>query len=401
MKTIWIVPVLAGFICQPIFASADSCRGALSALNRVKEQLSPDTPQNRLRIMFATLKDASHACPDEPEILYFRSLVAERVGDKRDAEYVKGKLADASYKPAYNPFTPPPAAATIAEAPPSNVGHKWALVVGVNQFKDPSIPGLRFAVNDSTSFAKYLTDPKGGRFQRDRVKTLSNEEATLVGFRAGLGWLRANAQPNDLVVIYISSHGSPRDSDPNGVSYIIMNDTDPSDPAKLYATSVQMIDLVEQINREIKARRVVLFLDTCYSGDASAAGRQADGSRRFAPVWTQGQAPATEETAATSAFSAALNNLKIGEGRAVITASRANEESWENASLKHGYFTYYLINALMENGGTQTLGDVFPKVRQEVSSTVSKEHVGKTQTPSCEFSQRAATIVVSIPESSL
>src|SRR5258708_2873151 len=194
-----------------------------------------------------------------------------------------------------------------------------------------------------------------------------------------MGWMRANALPDDLVVIYISSHGSPRNIDPNGVSYIIMNDTDLGDSAKLYATSLQMIDLVQQINREIKARRVVLFLDTCYSGDASNAGREGDGSRRVMPVWAQ--TPPTGESAAETAFSAALRNLKIGAGRAVITASRANEESWENTKLQHGYFTYYLINALLEKDGLQPLSDIFPNVKENVSRSVRSDHEGKTQTP--------------------
>ena len=59
--------------------------------------------------------------------------------------------------------------------------------------------------------------------------------------------------------------------DPNGVSYVVLHDTNLDDEATLYATSLQMIDLVQQINREIKAQRVILILDTCFSGDALTA----------------------------------------------------------------------------------------------------------------------------------
>jgi uncharacterized caspase-like protein len=362
----------------------------MSALNRVKEQITPElSSKDRLRTMLVTLQDASHLCQDEPDILYYRSIVADRLGDKRDAEYAKSKLPD-NFQPNYNPFSSPPAAAAPA-GPPPRVARKWALVVGINQFSNSQVTPLKFAVKDSTDFAEYLTDSKGGRFQADRMKCLADDKATLVGVREGLGWLRANVQAADLVVIYISSHGSPRDMDPNGVSYVIMHDTDPSNSAKLYATSLQMIDLVQQLNREIKARRVVLFLDTCYSGDASGSGRNKyDGTRRLSPV--------PDSSPASSAFSAALQNLKVGEGRAVITASRADEESWEDPRFHNGYFTHYLIEALREKDGAQTLGDVFPKVRDEVLTSVRNDHEGKTQTPSCEFSERASTIVIGVPE---
>ena len=72
--------------------------------------------------------------------------------------------------------------------------------------------------------------------------------------------------------------------DPNGVSYVVVHDTNLDDAATLYATSLQMIDLVQQINREIKARRVVLVLDTCFSGDALTslqAGAGGSAARGF------------------------------------------------------------------------------------------------------------------------
>ena len=405
MKSVWIPLLITASICRSAFAQADACAGAMSGLNRVKEQLTPTVSPNRLGVMYETLKAATRVCTDQPELLYYRSLIAERLGDKREVAYLQQKIKDLpAFQPSYaNPLSAPPLA--IAEAPPSRVGKKWALVVGINRFQDKTVPQLNYAVKDSTDFAKYLTDPNGGRFRPDRVKTLTDEKATLVGVREGLGWLRQNVQPEDLVVIYLSSHGSPRDIDPNGVSYIIMNDTKLGDSAELYATSLQMIDLVQQINREIRARRLVLLLDTCYSGDASAAGRvggdvsrrgSAEGSRRLAPVWAATAAPPANSPA-DAAFSAALETIKMGTGRAVITASRANEESFENPSYHNGYFTYYLLDTLRKSAD-QPLGDIFPKVRDNVLSSVSRDHGGKTQTPSSEFSDNAATIVISVPE---
>jgi uncharacterized caspase-like protein len=202
------------------------------------------------------------------------------------------------------------------------------------------------------------------------------------------------AKPADLVILYFSSHGSARDADPNGVSYIILNDTDLSRPEKLYATSLQMIELVQTLNHEIRARRVVLFLDTCFSGDALQG--MTNSSKRVAVAWSS--PTPTDNSPASDAFSAAFKNLKSGIGRAVITASRADELSWEDETHQNGYFTRCLLETLRQGNGTSTLGQIFPKVRYDVQANVGKDHQGQRQTPIAEFSQQADSIVINVPE---
>jgi len=92
-----------------------------------------------------------------------------------------------------------------------------------------------------------------------------------------------------------------------------------------------------------------------------------------------------------------LQNLKVGYGRAVITASRADELSWESSELHNGYFTYLLLDVLRAAHGTESLDKVFPRVSANVSSQVKKER-NASQNPSCEFSEHAASIVLGVPE---
>jgi hypothetical protein len=408
-------------------ADADSCNGALSALNRVKEDISPklsaDTPTGKakLQVMASTLERGTRVCREFGELWYYRMVVAHRLGVEKDAAYAKTKVDDLGYTSEYDPFslpssaTPPPLSqsptpgqprgqtpgTTPGPAPapiPGKVRQKWALVVGIDSFTDKKIPTLHYSVKDSSDFVDYLKDPKGGQFDPSHIIHLANDKATLEGIREGLGRLRIDAQPDDLVVVYLSSHGSARDVDPNGVSYVMVHDTNLDDAATLYATSLQMIDLVQQINREVKARRVVLVLDTCFSGDALTslqAGAGGTASRGFsAPV----PLDKTAEASAPPAFSAAFQNLTIGYGRAVITASRASQESWESAKLKNGYFTHYLIDALRTSHGTESLDQLFPQVRTLVSTHVKSE-VGASQDPSYEFSEGADSIVLGAAQS--
>ena len=405
MKHCGALFVLVLAVGQFARADVDGCRGALDALNRVKEEITPqlstqtDFGRKRLETMETTLERGTHVCRDFPELWFYRMVVSERLGDKKDQDYAAEKLAELNYQASFNPFTMPAAATPPPPSElqaPTKVRQKWALVVGIDSFTDKRIPALHYSVKDSSDFVDFLQDPKGGHFDPTHIIHLANDKATLEGIREGLGRLRVDAQPDDLVVVYLSSHGSARDVDPNGVSYVMLHDTNLDDAATLYATSLQMIDLVQQINREVKARRVVLVLDTCFSGDALTsleAGAGGTASRGFSAPVPLDKAAEALGASTPPAFSAAFQNLKIGYGRAVITASRASQESWESAKLKNGYFTHYLIDALRTSHGAEPLNQLFPQVRSLVSTQVKSE-VGASQDPSYEFSEGADSIVI-------
>lgn len=104
------------------------------------------------------------------------------------------------------------------------VDDKWALIIGISRFKDPSMD-LKYPAKDATDFRDYLVKEAG--FSEDHVKLITDAEATRAGILSAIGdkWLPRTAQPNDLVVIYISSHGSPSKMDNEGSNYIIAHDT--------------------------------------------------------------------------------------------------------------------------------------------------------------------------------
>jgi uncharacterized caspase-like protein len=386
-------------------AQADGCKGALDALNRIKEQIVPSlsaaTPEGKrhLTIMSSALENGTHVCKDVPELWFYRMVVSQRLGNQTDAVYAKSKIDDIEYDHHFDPFSQPPSAVPPPHpdpATPAVIRKKWALVVGIDQFQDPNIHPLHFAVKDSRDFVKFLEDPNGGRFDPSRVLHLENEAATLKGIKGALGTLRTEAGPDDLVVLYLSSHGSARDKDPNGMSFIMTNDTDIQDSATIYGSSLQMIDLVQQINREIRSRHVILMLDTCYSGGAIELNQPAEesGSRGITAVLPAD--PPADAPSSTS-FSPSFDNLKVGYGRAVITASRADEPSWESSSIQNGYFTHYLIETLETSHGKEALAQVFPEVRTKVAAHVKAEQHAR-QNPTYEFSEHAEEIVLGVAE---
>ena len=142
------------------------------------------------------------------------------------------------------------------------------------------------------------------------------------------------------------------------------NDTDTTDAATVYGTSLQMIDLVENISRDIRAARVVLVLDTCYSGDATISHHRGLKIVRDP----------------TTSYSVALKRLMTVPGRAVVASSQADEQSMESARRQNGYFTHFLLEGLRKSSGGGTLEELFAFVREQVSTTVRAE-LGRAQNP--------------------
>ncbi len=277
---------------------------------------------------------------------------------------------------------PPPVTPPENLDPAAPVRDKWAIVVGVGTFKDAQVRALNLATKDARDLTAAITDPQVGRFRRENVRTLLDGEATLPNVRRAIGWVREQANANDLVLLFFASHGSPREMDPNGVSYILTNDTDTSDAVSLYATSLQMIDLVEIISRDIRAMRVVLVLDTCYSGAATVS------HHRGLKIVRQPQA----------SYSVALTRLLTTPGRAVLASSQADEQSMESPQRQNGYFTYYLLEGLRGPAGAGKLEDLFKFVSQRVASSVRSE-LGREQNPVFSWGPRAEQIILSVKPS--
>ncbi|MBK8223581.1 MAG: caspase family protein [Candidatus Obscuribacter sp.] len=139
---------------------------------------------------------------------------------------------------------------------------KWALVIGISEFQDTSI-NLKYAAKDARDFAQFLV--KECKFAPDHVRLLINKNATRENILAEIGdkWLPRVANPDDLVLIFVSSHGSPSKVDLNGVNYLVAHNTDKN---SLYATGVPMQDLMRMIKDRVHSDRVVLMIDPEFLG---------------------------------------------------------------------------------------------------------------------------------------
>jgi hypothetical protein len=157
--------------------------------------------------------------------------------------------------------------------PPGPVRSKYALLVGIGRFSDPSIPGLRYAAKDAHDLRAVLIDPRFGNFPADNVTVLVDQEATRANILKALNRISLAARPDDLVLLFFSSHGSPRRDGAGlqGIGYIVTFD---STQQELFLNALEFTDLSEKV-ASIQARRKVTLLDTCYSGQSGRRGDKA------------------------------------------------------------------------------------------------------------------------------
>ena len=371
MKPMRWVALLA--ITPVLFAQGpgDGCAAAADSFNRLKERFYADPESLNYKLEYSNLITATRICAGWPELWYFRAVVGEKGGaSRRDIEYSRNKAKELGWR-----GTNISNGSASPTSLPAQLGTKWALLVGIGKFQDPHLKELSFPAADAQSVRDLLIDKKVGRFPSENVQLITNEEAKAARIREGIGWLRQNAKPNDLVLVYFASHGLPRDKDPNYVSYIAVNDSSLKTPATRYATSIQMIDLVNILTRELQALRVVLILDTCYSGDAASAG--------LSPI----------NVSQLASLSESLRLFQTGAGRAVLTAASADQLSYESEKLKHGYFTYYLLKTLQDSSGKATIGDIFKNVKTATETAVRTE-LHKDQEPQMIAGNAAGSIVL-------
>jgi hypothetical protein len=201
---------------------------------------------------------------------------------------------------------------------------KLALLVAVDQYADGQFQALRAPDHDSQGLADVLSDEEVGAFE---VSILHNELKHDVGCR--IEEFLAGKRPDDLLLLYFSCHGV---KDAGGRLHLAMADTR---FGRFASTAISAAWLAECI-RETRARRVLLFLDCCFSG--------------------------TFDLGMTARSDDAVHVTELeGQGRVVITASSATEYSFEGGSLlesaeKTSVFTGAVIEGL-ESGKADLDGD--------------------------------------------
>ena len=251
-------------------------------------------------------------------------------------------------------------------------GMNYAVVIGIGKYKDDRIPKLKYTRVDAEEMYDILTDPQYGNFPKSQVKLLIDEQATDNNIKSAIGtWLKRNTRKDDTVIIFFAGHGAPEDEKTYWVTYNANIDD-------LYGTALSNDEISDMFDR-IEAKRMIAFLDSCYS---AATVHRTDRKRGVIIVKDPFQ------------------KFK-GKGRVVITSSDGEEQSLEIDKFGHGVFTHYLTKALKgeadENkDGFVELDEVWDYVKYRVADTARKH--GSSQTPIIDGSYSAGIVLSKHPE---
>jgi hypothetical protein len=364
---------------MPAWGQDDRCGAGKDLVVQALERISPQSNNEAFEDALQLLKHAVQECSELGDAWYYRGLVEQRLGHDALAKYSMDKArfnGSEALQLGLNPLvlaTPAGRGFAVEEGPakvpgsavsesaeaPGPVAQKWALVVGISRFTDSTIPKLNYTTADANSFAAELTDPAIGRFPASHVHVLTDEQATTRNIKEGLNWIARHAASNDLVVIYVATHGTPRTMDTaGGANYLVTYDTEVDkagsfDEDAMFATAYPMVELANAVATRMKALRTAVILDTCYSG----------GSMQGAAAALANKGPSSQM----------LNRMTEGTGRIVMSASQVDEQSLESPALKHGYFTYFLLQALKTGKGQTPLSRLYDSVAQQVSARVSAD----------------------------
>ncbi len=386
IRLAWLLlPACSASLSIPALSQDQRCGAGKDLVVQALERVTPQSGSGAFEDALQLLKHAVSECSELGDAWYYRSLVEQRLGHDALAKYSMEKArfnGSEALQQGLNPLllaTPAgrgfaaeegtakapgsPAATSEPADAAGPVRQKWALVVGISRFTDSSIPPLNYTTADANSFAAELADPAIGRFPSSHVHVLTDQQATTRNIKEGLNWIARHAAANDLVVIYVATHGTPRTMDTSGgANYLVTYDTEVStggafDEDAMFATAYPMVELANSVATRMKALRTAVILDTCYSGGSI----KDEPSAATGPLANKG--PSIQM----------LRRMSEGTGRIVMSASQVDEESLESPALRHGYFTYFLLQALKNGNGNTPLSQVYSTVAQQVSARVSAD----------------------------
>lgn len=195
----------------------------------------------------------------------------------------------------------------IEEENPTKI---WAIIVGVAIYNH--MPSLNYTDDDAYKMYAFLRSPEGGGVPDEQMKVLVDEGATRKNIMKNMTMLFEKADSNDVILFYFSGHG-------------LKNAFLPMD-FDGYLNKVKHSE-IKEIFKNCKAKYKLCIADACHAGGLTGAK----------DITTSGSTYYYEAFKGTKG------------GTAFMLSSKAEEISIENAGLRQGIFTHFLIKGLKGN----------------------------------------------------
>jgi TPR repeat protein len=195
-----------------------------------------------------------------------------------------------------------------------------ALIIGVDKYE--SITSAPWAESDALVFYDYAQNALG--ISNERIRLITGSESSESGIWKSIErWLPTEVDKNTSdVYVYFAGHGLAS-ADGNN-AYLIPWD---GDPDLLARTAILRSELIDGL-KDLDARNVTLFMDTCYSGKARGGkGTLVADSRGLRIVKKD-------------------KLYDLPSNFTLFSAAGNDETASSHPSLKHGLFSYWMMRGL-------------------------------------------------------
>lgn len=238
--------------------------------------------------------------------------------------------------------------------------------VGICRYDNSRLKDLIYADNDVRELALLFKQ----RYPQINLDTFIDKSATNKNIMAAKdGLLHTNVE--DIVIFYLSGHGK-WDSTSNVWRFVTYGNT-----GKAGFTGLTF-DEIESMMDGIAARKKLLIIDACYSGELpkNLVVKKHTGEIKHTTDENSPLPKGDSIEIAGSGFdrldlmATAFSDLNKGSGAQIIASSKGNQESGQYPELKHGLLTYFLIKKITDH---QNATDKAPLTVGELRDYIIKE----------------------------
>lgn len=214
---------------------------------------------------------------------------------------------------------------------------RWALIIGVDQYRDGQINALKGSVNDAHNLANALVSYAG--FPQDQVIVLTTDQPeerqpTRINILTYLSNLASLVPKDGLLLVSFAGHGIER----GGQAYLIPSDARLSHDVSLLEESAVSVTRMHDRIKAIGVGQVIVLLDAC---------RNDPGGRADAP---------NKMSAAYAKFNFDVRNREV-RAFATLYATEIGHRAYEYTEKRQGYFTWAVVEAL-KGGAANEKGEV-------------------------------------------
>lgn len=266
--------------------------------------------------------------------------------------------------------------------PPFPLGR--ALVIGVGAYDDErwNVPT---ATRDAQGLHALLADPDGAGYGAGQTELLLDARATQAEIVRALRRLADRCDAQSIALISFTCHGAMGD---DGLYYLASSDARFTKDGIAGGSGLSIRVLAAAL-RDIPAGRLLVIVNACSSGELLARYRRESIAPDPVAVPAAGAMLPDQDADAL---------LATGAGRAVITASRADQLSYFQPDDQHSYFGQALLDAFKGSavsalGGYIGLYELYEGVYRQVRN-VTLQRLQKPQEPVLTLVQNVGPFVL-------